>query len=279
MSGLAVIKLSEHVGAEMQGVDAERLLDDQALPGAVLAALKKHGVLVFPKLSLEPETQVAMAKRLGEVDFSVGQKSVPGTMLVTLDKTKSAKAEYLRGTFHWHMDGCTLPEGSNPQAATILSAVALAEQGGETEFASTYRAFDSLTPEEQERYGRLHVLHSVAATQRLTTGAPPPEQGDPPDPGTRRHPLVWRHRSGRRSLVIGATTAAVVGMEPPAGRALLDDLLERATGSESVYRHHWSVGDTVIWDNRGLLHRVEPYDFGSPREMVRTSLVGDEPIR
>jgi alpha-ketoglutarate-dependent taurine dioxygenase len=279
MSSLAVIKLSEHVGAEVQGVDAERLLSDRALPGAVLGAMEEHGVLVFPKLSLEPETQVAVAERLGEVDFSVGQKSVPGTMLVTLDKTKSAKAEYLRGTFHWHMDGCTLPEGSNPQAATILSAVALAEEGGETEFASTYKAFDALTPQERGRCEKLHALHSVAATQRLTFGAPDPAEGDPPDPGTRRHPLVWRHRSGRRSLVIGATAAAVVGMEPPAGRALLDDLLERATGSGSVYRHHWSVGDTVIWDNRGLLHRVEPYDLGSPREMVRTSLLGDEPIR
>lgn len=279
MSNLAVSKLTDHVGAEVQDIDAERLLHDETLPGAVLAALEEHGVLVFPKLGLEPETQVAVAKRLGEVDFSVGRTDVPGTMLVTLDKAKSTKAEYLRGTFYWHMDGCTLPEGHNPQAATILSAATLAEQGGETEFASTYRAFDALTPKEQERCCHLQVLHSVAATQRLVTGAPPPEPGSPPDPDTRQHPMVWRHRSGRRSLVIGATAVSVVEMEPGAGRALLDELLERATAPGTVYRHHWSLGDTVIWDNRGLLHRVEPYDLGSPREMVRTSLLGDEPIQ
>ena len=177
------------------------------------------------------------------------------------------------------MDGCTLPEGQNPQAATVLSAVALAERGGETEFASTYGAYDALTPKEKERYGKLRVQHTVRATQRLVTPNPTPEQEASWAGGlVREHPLVWRHRSGRHSLVLGATTEAVVGMDPAPGRALLDDLLERATRSECVYRHQWSIGDTVIWDNRGLLHRVEPYDYDSPREMIRTSLLGDEPI-
>jgi len=63
------------------------------------------------------------------------------------------------------------------------------------------------------------------------------------------------------------------------GRALLDDLLYRWTRTERVYRHEWSVGDTVIWDNQGVLHRVEPYDLTSPREMLRTTLLGDEPIQ
>jgi alpha-ketoglutarate-dependent taurine dioxygenase len=91
--------------------------------------------------------------------------------------------------------------------------------------------------------------------------------------------LIWTHKSGRRSLVIGATTDHVVGMSRDEGRALLDGLLHRATRPERVYRHEWSVGDTVIWDNRGVLHRVEPYDLTSPREMLRTTLLGDEPIQ
>ena len=67
-----------------------------------------------------------------------------------------------------------------------------------------------------------------------------------------------RHRSGRRSLVLGATTDHVVGMDPDESRALLDDLLERSTAPERVYRHEWAVGDLVIWDNRGVLHRALP---------------------
>ena len=90
---------------------------------------------------------------------------------------------------------------------------------------------------------------------------------------------MWRHRSGRRSLVLGATTDHVVGMDREEGRALLDDLLARSTAPERVYRHEWEVGDMVIWDNRGVLHRACPYDPTSARDMHRTTLAGDEPIQ
>jgi alpha-ketoglutarate-dependent sulfate ester dioxygenase len=279
MSSLTLNKLTENVGVEVIGLDADRLLHDDSVPDQILAALEDNGVLVFPKLNLDAETQAAVCLRLGDVDFSVGSGAVRGIMLVTLDPSKSRTAEYLRGTFSWHIDGCTLPEGQNPQAATVLSAVALAESGGQTEFASTYGAYDALTAEEKERYGNLRVHHTIRATQRLVTPNPTSKQEASWAGGlVREHPLVWRHRSGRRSLVIGATTESVVGMDAPAGRLLLDEILERATAPETVYRHEWSLGDAVIWDNRGVLHRVEPYDSDSPREMIRTSLLGGEPI-
>ncbi len=68
-------------------------------------------------------------------------------------------------------------------------------------------------------------------------------------------------------------------MDHDAGRALLAELLERAAVPENVYSHAWSVGDTVIWDNRGVLHRAAPYDPSSSREMLRTTVLGDEPIQ
>jgi alpha-ketoglutarate-dependent taurine dioxygenase len=68
-------------------------------------------------------------------------------------------------------------------------------------------------------------------------------------------------------------------MDRDAGVALLADLLERSTTPDRVYRHEWTVGDLVIWDNRGVMHRAAPYDPASPREMHRTTLHGDEPIR
>jgi alpha-ketoglutarate-dependent taurine dioxygenase len=68
-------------------------------------------------------------------------------------------------------------------------------------------------------------------------------------------------------------------MDRDEGRALLDDLLARSTAPELVYRHEWSVGDVVIWDNRGVLHRASPYDPDSPRDMHRTTFAGDEPIQ
>jgi alpha-ketoglutarate-dependent taurine dioxygenase len=79
--------------------------------------------------------------------------------------------------------------------------------------------------------------------------------------------------------VLGASADYVVGMDLDEGRALLDELLERATVPDMVYSHSWSIGDTVIWDNRGVLHRAAPYDPDSQREMLRTTVLGDEPIQ
>jgi alpha-ketoglutarate-dependent taurine dioxygenase len=67
-------------------------------------------------------------------------------------------------------------------------------------------------------------------------------------------------------------------MDHDQGRAYLADLLARSTAPDQVYRHHWEVGDLVIWDNRGVLHRALPYDPASPRDMHRCTLSGDEVI-
>jgi alpha-ketoglutarate-dependent taurine dioxygenase len=280
MSLLTINKLTTSVGAEVTGIDSDRLASDDLLGEAILDALERNGVLVFRGLNLDPEAQVAFCRRLGEVDFSAdGQHPVPGIYPITLDQSKNASAAYLRATFDWHIDGCTPLGEECPQKATVLSAVQVAESGGETEFASAYAGYDGLDDNEQERFGSLRVVHSLEASQRRVTPDPTPEQlarwrSRP----THEHPLVWTHRDGRKSLVLGASADYVVGMDLDEGRALLTSLLDRSTQPEQVYSHTWSIGDTVIWDNRGVLHRAAPYPPDSPREMLRTTVLGDEPI-
>ena len=277
---LTVEPLADTVGAEVLDVDADRLAGDDGLAAAVLGALEANGVLVFRGLDPDPEAQVAFCRLLGAVDCSSPNHPVEGIYLVSLDKTRNKSAEYLHATFHWHIDGCT-PEGDEcPQMATVLSAKAVADRGGETEFASTYAAYDDLADHEQVRLGPLRVLHTLEASQRKVHPDPTDEQlAWWRRRKTSVHPLVWTHRDGRRSLVLGASADHVVDLDVDEGRALLDDLLARATRPERVYRHTWSVGDTVIWDNRGVLHRAVPYDAASPREMLRTTVLGDEPIQ
>lgn len=281
MSVLTINKLTESVGAEVRGVDADRLADDDSLARAVLDALEQNGVLVFPGLGLNPEAQVDFCRRLGEIDHSSdGHHRVAGIYPVTLDMAKNSSADYLRATFDWHIDGCTPIEDTFPQMATVLSAKHVAESGGETEFANSYAAYDALSDAEKERYGSLRVVHSLEASQRRVTPDPSPEVlAKWRSRRTHEHPLVWTHRNGRKSLVLGASADYVVGMDREEGMALLAELLDRATVPDKVYRHAWSVGDTVIWDNRGVLHRAARYDPDSPREMLRTTVLGDEPIQ
>jgi alpha-ketoglutarate-dependent taurine dioxygenase len=275
-----VTQTSKTIGGEVSGIEPGDLLNDASIVAVVLEALEAHGVLVFRDLDLDPETQVAFCQRIGEVDFSEGHHPVPGIYRVTRDAAKNVNAEYMKGTFHWHIDGCTPLHGDPPQKATLLSAKAVAESGGETEFASTYAAYDALSDDEKERFASLRVLHSLEASQRRVYPDPTPEQiaGWRSRP-TSVHPLVWTHRSGRKSLLISAHADHIVDMDADESRALLDELMDRATKEEFVYRHQWSVGDTVIWDNTGVMHRSTPYPAGSPREMLRTTIFGNEPIQ
>jgi len=281
VTAVEIRPLDAAVGAEVSGVDADRLANDTALAPPLVDALESYGVLVFRRLGLLPEQQVAFCGSIGAVDCTNGNHEIEGIYRVSLDPTTNRRsASYLLGTFAWHVDGCT-PDGDDcPQMATVLTARALAERGGETEFASSYRAYDDLTDDEKARFQALRVVHSLEASQRRATPDPSPKQlaawrSRP----VHEHPLVWTHRSGRRSLLLGASADHVVGMDLDAGRALLAELLARATTRERVYRHVWSVGDTVIWDNRGVLHRAAPYDPASGREMLRTTILGDEPIQ
>jgi alpha-ketoglutarate-dependent taurine dioxygenase len=277
MTTVTTDRLAATVGAMVRGVDRDRLLTDDGLPAFILEALEANGVLVLRDLHVDDAVQVAFSKRLGRVETFGSSGPHPEIFRVTLDPAKNRSAAYLKGTFTWHIDGLT---EDIPISATILSAHAVASSGGETEFASTYQAYDDLTEAEQREYESVRVVHTFEAAQRAHNPDPSPEElAMWRRRAPKEHPLIWRHRSGRRSLVLGATASHVVGMEPDESRAFLDDLVARATRPERVYRHQWEVGDMVIWDNTGVLHRACPYDPSSPRDMHRTTLFGDEPVQ
>ena len=266
--------LSGSVGAEVLDVDRHRLVHDAAVPGEVIDALEAHGVLLFRDIDVDDEELVAFGRRLGELVVRPGSP-IPEINVITQDPGNSM-AEYLRGNTQWHLDGAL---DRIPSKAGILSARVVSPGDSGTEFASTYAAFDDLSADEQERCARLRVVHKMEATLRGVYADPTPEQlatwrRQP----AREHPLVWRHRSGRKSLVVGATADHVVGMDVDEGRELLADLVRRATRPERVLRHDWAIGDMVIWDNTGTLHRVTGHDPMSTRELHRATLVGDEPI-
>jgi len=276
MTTLTTDTLGASVGAAVTGVDCDRLLADADLAPWCLDALEVNGVLVFRGLHIDDATQVSFSKKLGHVE-TFPHCDPPEIFRVTLDPSKNRLASYLRGTFDWHIDGCT---DDVPIMATVLSAHAVALTGGETEFASSYVAYESLSEREKQRAETLRVVHTLEAAQRLVIQDPTPEElalwrSRP----AKEHPLVWQHQTGRRSLVLGATASHVVGMDVGEGRALLSELLEKSTVPDRVYRHEWQVGDMVIWDNRGVLHRALPYDPASPRDMHRCTLAGNEVIQ
>jgi alpha-ketoglutarate-dependent taurine dioxygenase len=240
--------------------------------------LEQDGLVVEREAFPDDGQLLAFSQELGEVVIPRmgGLADHPGVDVISLDPAESELAAYRRGTFFWHLDGTT---DVLPQKATLLTALEVADEGGDTEFANTYRAYAALPDDEKAELDGLRVMHSFAAAQLLTTPEPTEKERASWDRvPSREHPLVWSRRDGRRSLLIGATAERIVGLADDESRALLDRLLAWSTQAEFVHRHHWQRGDLVVWDNTGLLHRALPYEVTSRRLLHRTTLVGEEEV-
>lgn len=262
--------LTQLIGTAVLAPKAE--LTSGAKAAALRELLEQRGILVFPRVEMQDEEQLAFARTLGEV-INQGEK---GIYKITLDKKITPSAEYLKGTILWHIDGWA---DDVPARGSILSARVLSPTGGQTEFSNAYAAYEELSAEKKAQIASLKVYHTMAGTQRdIYDHITPEQEADWASHPAKLHPLVWTHRSGRKSLLLGSSADWVDGMDKEEGRALLAELKAWARQPRFVYRHEWTVGDMIIWDNCGVLHRVEPYPADAGRMMHRVTLVGEEAI-
>ena len=259
---LDVVDLTPKIGSEVK-IDKATLLAGTH-GREIRELLTRRGVVVVRDIPVSDDEQRAIAESLGELRSDSVRKEV------------MTKVEHFPGPFFWHMDG-TYEEF--PPLATMLSPRVLSKQGGQTEFANTYAAFEDLPEDKCERLIPLRVLHTMQAS--LFHAYPEATLSDIEHWLTfpnRTHPLVWQHTSGRRSLVLSSSAAHVIGMDVARSRELIDELLAHVTSQSYVYRHEWRMGDIVMWDNTGTMHRVRPYPADCGRELHRFTLVGQEPI-
>lgn len=270
--------LTETVGVEVVGCrPAELLTADGTAETREL--LDRHGVVIYRELHAGDDALLTISRLLGTVVVQpTGEHEHPEIQTITMDpnKTNALLASYRQGNFHWHIDGAT---EAIPQKATLLTAREVDPAGGDTEFASTYAAFDALSDDERRELDGLRVVHSFAHAQSLANpDATESERQSWERVPSRVHPLVWTRRSGRKSLLLGATAQEIVGRPIGEGRALLDKLLAWSTQPRFTLRQKWRRGDLVIWDNTGMLHRALHFEPSSVRLLHRTTLAGDEPV-
>ena len=242
------------------------------------ALLVQRGVLLFRDIAMTVEQQRSFTRTLGDLRLgTVKKEGEEGLMKVTFEKEKNPDyAKFFAGSLLWHVDG-TYDEV--PPFATVVRPEVLSQDGGQTEFANTYAAYDDLPDGEKARLDGLMVVHTLQASMFPAIPDCTPEQfalwSSYP---ARIHPLVWHHKSGRKSLALGHSASHIVGMHPADSHDLLLRLMAHATQDKYVYRHHWRMDDTLIWDNTGTMHRARPYDTQSGRTLNRFTLNGEEPI-
>ncbi|AMO70553.1 TauD/TfdA dioxygenase family protein [Sphingorhabdus sp. M41] len=249
----------------------EELLSGE-LSDEINALLEHRGVLIFPEINFTDEEQLQFTGLLGGVAKEIRGEQV---FKVSLDeKVNDRVAEYLKGSLYWHIDG-TMNE--IPIRASMLTAKVLSPEGGDTDFANTATSYEDLDEATKAKIADLRVVHSLWRSQLYHTPEPTMEQlEDWQSKGEAELPLVCTSKSGRKSIVLGNTAHYVKDVDPKESYRILHGLREFSTREPYNYTHKWTVGDTVIWNNRTSLHRATPYDPASGRMMHRTILPGVE---
>jgi len=251
-------------------------------PGELLNALNRYNVLVFPQIDMSDDIFMHLTAAMGEkhentVTADGSEASNKGIFRIALDKDDKTQREFILGNDFWHMDGMSY---TVPVKATLLKCQHAPGEGGDTGFANLHAAWDALPEDRKERLRTLRVGHCLSASLRRLYENPTEEDFARWDAIFPRleHPLVWTQKNGRSALLIGSTANDIVGMSNEDSRILLDELLEWCTQDRFCYRHKWSDGDLVIFNNPGLLHRSYPYTDAAGRVMHRTTLKGIEAI-
>lgn len=280
MTKLTIEPIKPHIGGIVH-VDRAHICDADVV-AACRDALEDRGVLVFPRAHLSNDEQLAFTDAFGQRVKFTG--TVPGgeggddgeLYKITLDEEFNSEPDYVLGTFFWHMDGVTIDQPL--PKATMLSARALSPTGGQTEFASTFAAYDHLAADMKQEIGELKVIHRMIASMRpLYVEMPEERYQRYTSMATEMvHPLVWTQTDGRKSLVLGTHADEVMGMTVTNGRSLLARLTEWSAQPAFTYSHEWQEGDFVVWNNCGVMHRVVPYESNCGRMMHRTTIMGSE---
>jgi alpha-ketoglutarate-dependent 2,4-dichlorophenoxyacetate dioxygenase len=274
--------------AEVSPVDLRAVHDAETL-AEIRGGMDAYAILVFRGQPFTDEEQVAFAQRLdGQLHTKTGTAALGLNRLGTdalvdisnlddrgdITAADNRRRVYGLGNRLWHTDASFQdPAGRY----SMLSAKIVPPVGADTEYADMRGAYDALPAETRARLEGLRVHHSIAYSRQTLGFELSPEEAGRLEGAV--HPLVRvLPRSGRRSLYLASHASRIVGWSLPEGRLLLRDLIEHATQPRFVYRHHWTVGDLVIWDNRATMHRARPFDdMTHRRELRRVTTLDVEP--
>lgn len=279
---IEVLPSGKGCGAEVRGIDL-RDPDPDSFRNLEQAMLD-HLVVVIRDQPLNDPDLIALGKCFGELEppgmSIIGKPYIdeyPDILVISnIVEQGQPKGNLGAGEAIWHTD---MSYREQPVSFAILHALEVPPAGGNTYFASQYLAYDTLPAETKRRLDGLMVVHdeSYNSAGQLRKGFK--EVVDPRQaPGT-RHPIFRTHPgTGRKALYLGRRrNAYIVGLPLDESERLLDELWAHASRPEFVWGHEWRVGDTLIWDNRALIHRRDPFDPNSRRMMHRVQIKGERP--
>ena len=278
-SALRVRKLSPTFGADVRGIDLSRPVAKDTIR-AIRQLWYEHSVLLVPGQVLDEDTQVRFGEYFGELAKTMGSYAIlknshPAVMYVTNEKAEGKYVGALPdGEMFFHSDMCYV---ERPCLGTMLYAMEIPSQGGNTLFADQYAAYEALPEETKRRIEGLNAVNTFEPGRydnyaESITRAPVSKEAR-----SAAHPMVLTHpATGRRALYINRLmTEYIVGMPREESNALLDTLFNHQEQKQFIYEHRWTRGDVVIWDNRCVLHARTDFSAAELRKLRRVTVATD----
>jgi taurine dioxygenase len=268
------------LGAEIRGIDLATI-DEQDFADIHRAWLH-HQVLLFRGQSLDDEQLIAFSRRFGELDWApvqeTGRRFVEGHPEIYVVSNVVENGEPIgslgAGEAVWHTDMSYMQA---PPKASMLYALEVPPEGGNTGFVSMYAAYEALPLALKGRIQGMSLKHDGTYNSGGYVRQGVEAVDDPLTSPGAVHPIAWRHpESGRTALyLVRRRNAYITALSLAESEALLDELWSYADRVEFTWYHEWKVGDLVLWDNRCTMHRRDPFDSNARRIMHRTQVKGE----
>jgi alpha-ketoglutarate-dependent taurine dioxygenase len=268
--------LLPNIGVEVIGHDFS------VPPGAsrtqeILALADRHLVLLFRNQRISETEHVKFTEALGPIIPPVEPSfaSTTNPMLLRLGNidmsgnklpVDSAATQFTYAPERWHSDGSYKPI---PNYLSILHALEIPPVGGETWFASMAAAYEALSDDMKAKIGDLRMEHPYPNSGKTVEGW----QGRKLDVVV--HPLVRQIPGGQKALFVSPFGGQIVGIDQGESDRLVRELLDFATSGSFTYKHQWRLGDTLMWNNRGLVHTARPWDRVAHRRLLQRTEISD----
>jgi taurine dioxygenase len=263
------------IGAEVLDVDLRNVLDPQTV-ATVKSAWYDHTILLFRGQHLSEEDQVRFGEYFGELGKVMisrpgAGKHHPSVLFISNVRENGELIGTLPdGEVYFHSDNCFT---ASPPAATMLYAMEIPSQGGNTMFANMYAAYDALPPDMKTRLDGMKALNVYDLR-----GAPAIRMREiPAGAMSYVHPIIRAHPvTGRRALYVNRLmTYEIVGLQPTESAELLHWLFNFQEQSRFVYEHVWRPGDLILWDNRCTLHARTDFNATERRLLRRITVLSE----
>ncbi|MFT7218651.1 MAG: taurine dioxygenase [Candidatus Azotimanducaceae bacterium] len=276
-----ISKIGGQIGAEVTGVNLNNLTDSEFL--AIEAAFAEYLVLSFREQNITPKSLVALTHRFGgpgHTPYLTGMDDYPDVVPVIKEASEQSPHTFGAG---WHTD---FTFQKTPPSRTLLYAVDTPQSGGDTLYTNLYLAYDSLSVGMKAALEKLTAVHSAVRSYGPSATLKDHMENmtisnDEREPDIMEHPVISEHPITHKPVLwVNPTyTIRFSEMTEDESRPLLDYLNQHAISPSFGCRVKWARGTLTMWDNRCTQHCATSDYAGHRREMWRTTVCGESPVR